>query len=293
MREVTIAAIQMSCSRDVKENIEKAAKLIRAAAEAGAQIILPSELFERQYFCQERRYDYYDYAKPLSENDAVQSMKALAKELGVVIPVSFYEAGEGRQLFNSVAVIDADGEVLGIYRKTHIPDDHYYQEKFYFTPGNTGFKAFKTRYATIGVGLCWDQWFPETARCMALQGAELLFYPTAIGSEPILECDSMEHWRRCMQGHAASNLIPVIAANRIGEETVEPCPENGMQKSALNFYGSSFITDNTGALCAELPGGEEGVLVSTFDLDALKADRLNWGLFRDRRPEMYAKIVGK
>ena len=293
MREVTIAAIQMSCSRDVKENIEKAAKLIRAAADAGAQIILPSELFERQYFCQERRYDYYDYAKPLSENDAVQSMKALAKELGVVIPVSFYEAGEGRQLFNSVAVIDADGEVLGIYRKTHIPDDHYYQEKFYFTPGNTGFKAFKTRYATIGVGICWDQWFPETARCMALQGAELLFYPTAIGSEPILECDSMEHWRRCMQGHAASNLIPVIAANRIGEETVEPCPENGMQKSALNFYGSSFITDNTGALCAELPGGEEGVLVSTFDLDALKADRLNWGLFRDRRPEMYAKIVGK
>ena len=293
MREVTIAAIQMSCSRDVKENIEKAAKLIRAAAGAGAQIILPSELFERQYFCQERRYDYYDYAKPLSENDAVQSMKALAKELGVVIPVSFYEAGEGRQLFNSVAVIDADGEVLGIYRKTHIPDDHYYQEKFYFTPGNIGFKAFKTRYATIGVGICWDQWFPETARCMALQGAELLFYPTAIGSEPILECDSMEHWRRCMQGHAASNLIPVIAANRIGEETVEPCPENGMQKSALNFYGSSFITDNTGALCAELPGGEEGVLVSTFDLDALKADRLNWGLFRDRRPEMYAKIVGK
>ena len=293
MREVTIAAIQMSCSRDVKENIEKAAKLIRAAAEAGAQIILPSELFERQYFCQERRYDYYDYAKPLSENDAVQSMKALAKELNVVIPVSFYEAGEGRQLFNSVAVIDADGEVLGIYRKTHIPDDHYYQEKFYFTPGNTGFKAFKTRYATIGVGICWDQWFPETARCMALQGAELLFYPTAIGSEPILECDSMEHWRRCMQGHAASNLIPVIAANRIGEETVEPCPENGMQKSALNFYGSSFITDNTGALCAELPGGEEGVLVSTFDLDALKADRLNWGLFRDRRPEMYAKIGGK
>ena len=293
MREVTIAAIQMSCSRDVKENIEKAAKLIRAAAEAGAQIILPSELFERQYFCQERRYDYYDYAKPLSENDAVQSMKALAKELGVVIPVSFYEAGEGRQLFNSVAVIDADGEVLGIYRKTHIPDDHYYQEKFYFTPGNTGFKAFKTRYATIGVGICWDQWFPETARCMALQGAELLFYPTAIGSEPILECDSMEHWRRCMQGHAASNLIPVIAANRIGEETVETCPENGMQKSALNFYGSSFITDNTGALCAELPGGEEGGLVSTFDLDALKADRLNWGLFRDRRPEMYAKIVGK
>ena len=187
MREVTIAAIQMSCSRDVKENIEKAAKLIRAAAGAGAQIILPSELFERQYFCQERRYDYYDYAKPLSENAAVQSMKALAKELGVVIPVSFYEAGEGRQLFNSVAVIDADGEVLGIYRKTHIPDDHYYQEKFYFTPGDTGFKVFDTKYGCIGIGICWDQWFPETARAMALLGAELLFYPTAIGSEPILE----------------------------------------------------------------------------------------------------------
>ena len=293
MREVTIAAIQMSCSRDVKENIEKAAKLIRAAAEAGAQIILLRSYLRDSISVRRGGTDYYDYAKPLSENDAVQSMKALAKELGVVIPVSFYEAGEGRQLFNSVAVIDADGEVLGIYRKTHIPDDHYYQEKFYFTPGNTGFKAFKTKYATIGVGICWDQWFPETARCMALQGAELLFYPTAIGSEPILECDSMEHWRRCMQGHAASNLIPVIAANRIGEETVEPCPENGMQKSALNFYGSSFITDNTGALCAELPGGEEGVLVGTFDLDALKADRLNWGLFRDRRPEMYAKIVGK
>ena len=212
--------------------------------------------------------------------------------LGIVIPVSFYEK-EVNNTYNSVAVLDADGKNLGIYRKTHIPDDHYYQEKFYFTPGDTGFKVFDTRFGTIGVGICWDQWFPETARCMALQGAELLFYPTAIGSEPILECDSMEHWRRCMQGHAASNLIPVIAANRIGEETVEPCPENGMQKSALNFYGSSFITDNTGALCAELPGGEEGVLVSTFDLDALKADRLNWGLFRDRRPEMYAKIVGK
>ena len=291
MREVTIAAIQMSCSRDVKENIEKAAKLIRAAAGAGAQIILPSELFERQYFCQERRYDYYDYAKPLSENDAVQSMKALAKELGVVIPVSFYEAGEGRQLFNSVAVIDADGEVLGIYRKTHIPDDHYYQEKFYFTPGNTGFKAFKTRYATIGVGICWDQWFPETARCMALQGAELLFYPTAIGSEPILECDSMEHWRRCMQGHSAANLVPVVAANRIGEERVEPCAENAGQSSSLVFYGSSFITDGCGEIQISMGRQEEGFIAATFDLDQLMEDRLSWGLFRDRRPEMYGKLL--
>ena len=215
MREVTVAAIQMRCSRNVKENIEKASDLITKAAENGAQIILPSELFERQYFCQERRYEYYEYAKPLEENDAVQSMKKLAKKLGVVIPVSFYEAGDNRQLFNTVAVIDADGSVLGIYRKTHIPDDHYYQEKFYFTPGDTGFRAFKTRYGTIGVGICWDQWFPETARGMALAGAEILFYPTAIGSEPILECDSMPHWRRCMTGHAACNLMPVVAANRV------------------------------------------------------------------------------
>ena len=262
MREVTIAAIQMSCSRDVKENIEKAAKLIRAAAEAGAQIILPSELFERQYFCQERRYDYYDYAKPLSENDAVQSMKALAKELGVVIPVSFYEAGEGRQLFNSVAVIDADGEVLGIYRKTHIPDDHYYQEKFYFTPGNTGFKAFKTRYATIGVGICWD---------------------------PILECDSMPHWRRCMTGHAACNLMPVVAANRIGTEEVVPCAENGNQSSALTFYGSSFITDATGEVVEQMDRVSEGFILHSFDLDELESERKSWGLFRDRRPEMYGE----
>ena len=293
MREVTIAAIQMSCSRDVKENIEKAAKLIRAAADAGAQIILPSELFERQYFCQERRYDYYDYAKPLSENDAVQSMKALAKELGVVIPVSFYEAGEGRQLFNSVAVIDADGEVLGIYRKTHIPDDHYYQEKFYFTPGNTGFKAFKTRYATIGVGICWDQWFPETARGMALKGAEILFYPTAIGSEPILECDSMPHWRRCMQGHAAANLMPVIAANRIGREVVQPCAENGGQESALEFYGSSFLTDETGEVILSASRDKEEILSQTYELDELRAKRLEWGLFRDRRPEYYGIIAGE
>lgn len=290
MREVTIAAIQMSCSRDVKENIEKAAKLIRAAAGAGAQIILPSELFERQYFCQERRYDYYDYAKPLSENDAVQSMKALAKELGVVIPVSFYEAGEGRQLFNSVAVIDADGEVLGIYRKTHIPDDHYYQEKFYFVPGDTGFQVFDTAYGKIGVGICWDQWFPETARAMAVKGAELLFYPTAIGSEPILECDSMPHWRRAMQGHAAANLMPVIAANRIGTEEVVPCEENGGQKSALTFYGSSFITDQTGELVAEADRKTEQVILATFDLNEMQENRLSWGIFRDRRPECYGDI---
>lgn len=287
MREVTVAAIQMRCSRNVKENIEKASDFITKAAENGAQIILPSELFERQYFCQERRYEYYEYAKPLEENDAVQNMKKLAKKLGVVIPVSFYEAGDNRQLFNTVAVIDADGSVIGIYRKTHIPDDHYYQEKFYFTPGDTGFRAFKTRYGTIGVGICWDQWFPETARGMALAGAEILFYPTAIGSEPILECDSMPHWRRCMTGHAACNLMPVVAANRVGTETVEPCMENGNQKSALTFYGSSFITDATGEVVEEMDRESEGFIMHKFDLDEMERERRSWGLFRDRRPEMY------
>ena len=287
MREVTVAAIQMRCSRNVKENIEKASDFIMKAAENGAQIILPSELFERQYFCQERRYEYYEYAKPLEENDAVQNMKKLAKKLGVVIPVSFYEAGDNRQLFNTVAVIDTDGSVLGIYRKTHIPDDHYYQEKFYFTPGDTGFRAFKTRYGTIGVGICWDQWFPETARGMALAGAEILFYPTAIGSEPILECDSMPHWRRCMTGHAACNLMPVVAANRVGTETVEPCMENGNQKSALTFYGSSFITDATGEVVEEMDRESEGFIMHKFDLDEMERERRSWGLFRDRRPEMY------
>lgn len=293
MRKTTVAAIQMGCGSDVKENIEKASELIREAAAQGAQVILPPELFERPYFCQERRYEYYGYARTLEENDAVIHMKKLAKELETVIPVSFYEAGDHRQMFNSVAVIDADGSVRGIYRKTHIPDDHYYQEKFYFTPGDTGFRAFKTRYGTIGVGICWDQWFPESARCMALQGAELLFYPTAIGSEPILECDSMPHWRRCMQGHAAANLMPVIAANRIGKEVVEPDTENGGQKSALTFYGSSFLTDETGELKKTASRDQEEILIGEYDLDELAAKRLEWGLFRDRRPEMYRIIAGQ
>ena len=247
MRNVTVGAVQMSCSWDVQENIEKADALVRKAAGEGAQVILLPELFERRYFCQEKRYEYYDFATPARENPAVGHFQQVARELGVVIPVSFYER-DGLRLFNSVAVLDADGTNLGVYRKTHIPDDHYYQEKFYFTPGNTGFKVFSTRYGTIGVGICWDQWFPETARCMALMGAELLFYPTAIGSEPILDCDSMPHWRRTMQGHAAANQVPVIAANRVGTEEVVPCQENGGQKSSLKFYGSSFITDGTGGL---------------------------------------------
>ena len=236
--------------------------------------------------CQERRYEYYAYAKSVQENDAVQHFTQTAKELGVVIIVSFYEKNIN-VLYNTVTVIDADGSNLGIYRKTHIPDDHYYQEKFYFTPGNTGFKVFNTRFGNIGIGICWDQWFPETARALAVKGAEILFYPTAIGSEPILECDSMPHWRRCMQGHAGCNLVPVVAANRIGIETVDPCEANGGQKSSLKFYGSSFITDNTGEVICEAGRDTEEVLVAQFDLDEYMTDRLSWGLFRDRRPEIY------
>lgn len=286
MREVKAAAVQMRCVSDAASNLQTAERLIRQAAAEGAQIILLPELFERPYFCQERHYGYYQYARPAEENAAVARLSALARELRVVLPVSFYER-DGNRLYNSAAILDADGSLLGVYRKTHIPDDHYYQEKFYFTPGDTGFKAFKTRYAVIGVGICWDQWFPETARFMAVKGAELLFYPTAIGSEPILEVDSMPHWRRCMQGHSACNLMPVIAANRVGLETVEPCAENGNQSSSLRFYGSSFITDGTGELVTSMDRDSEGVITASFDLDALAEDRLSWGLFRDRRPELY------
>lgn len=286
MREVKAAAVQMRCVSDAASNLQTAERLIRQAAAEGAQIILLPELFERPYFCQERQYGYYQYARTAEENAAVARLSALARELRVVLPVSFYER-DGNRLYNSAAILDADGSLLGVYRKTHIPDDHYYQEKFYFTPGDTGFKAFKTRYAVIGVGICWDQWFPETARFMAVKGAELLFYPTAIGSEPILEVDSMPHWRRCMQGHSACNLMPVIAANRVGLETVEPCGENGNQSSSLRFYGSSFITDGTGELVTSMDRDSEGVITASFDLDALAEDRLSWGLFRDRRPELY------
>ncbi|MGF0053002.1 N-carbamoylputrescine amidase [Catenibacterium mitsuokai] len=291
MRQVKVAALQFSCSRDVQENINKAEKMVREAADNDANIILLPELFERQYFCQEKRYDYYDYALPLEKNPAVNRFKEVAKELGVVIPVSFYERDIDR-LFNTVAMIDADGSVLGIYRKTHIPDDHFYQEKFYFTPGDTGYKVFDTRFGCIGVGICWDQWFPEAARCMAVQGAEMLLYPTAIGSEPILDVNSSGHWRRVMQGHAAANLMPVVAANRIGVETVEPCKENAGQSSSLDFYGCSFIADATGDIIASAKQ-EETILYGEFDLDALKEDHLSWGLFRDRRPETYVIMTKK
>ena len=276
----------MSCSAVPEENIANADKLVREAAKNGANIILLPELFERQYFCQERRYEYYSYAKPTADNLAVKHFKKLAEELDAVLPISFYERDKN-SLYNSAAIIDAGGEILGIYRKTHIPDDHYYQEKFYFTPGDTGFKVWKTKFGVIGVGICWDQWFPETARCFALNGAEMLFYPTAIGSEPIIECDSMPHWRRCMQGHAAANIMPVIAANRYGIETVKPCKENGGQSSSLKFYGSSFITDETGEIIKQSPREGESVITAVFDLDEAAAMRLEWGVFRDRRPELY------
>uniref|UniRef100_UPI003FF12FD0 N-carbamoylputrescine amidase n=1 Tax=Roseburia sp. TaxID=2049040 RepID=UPI003FF12FD0 len=290
MRKITVAAVQMRCEKDRQANLKKAEKMVRKAAEAGANVILLPELFEREYFCQQRCYEFYQYAEETNVNAAVQMGIRLAKELGVVLPISFYEK-DVNNLYNSIACIDADGKILGVYRKTHIPDDHYYQEKFYFTPGDSGFQVFRTRFGTIGVGICWDQWFPETARCMALEGAELLFYPTAIGSEPILECDSMPHWRRCMQGHAASNLIPVIAANRIGVETVEPSAENGGQSSSLNFYGSSFVADETGELLETAARDKEEILMQSFDLDELQQKRLEWGLFRDRRPECYHKIT--
>ena len=289
MRNIKIAALQFSCCSQVQENIDKAETMVREAASNGANLILLPELFERPYFCQEKRYDYYDYALPLTENPAVRRFQAVAGELGVVIPVSFYER-DVQRLFNSIAMIDADGSILGVYRKTHIPDDHFYQEKFYFTPGDTGFKVWNTRYAKIGVGICWDQWFPEAARCMALAGAELLFYPTAIGSEPILEVDSAPHWQRCMQGHAAANLMPVIAANRIGTETVTPDEENQQQSSALSFYGTSFLTDCTGAVMQQLGRDEAGIAMQTYDLDEMAEMRMSWGVFRDRRPEYYGAI---
>ena len=290
MSKIKVAAVQMSCSTIVSENIEKAEKHVRKAAKDGAKIILLPELFERQYFCQERRYDYYDFAKSTEENDAVCHFKKIAKELDVVIPVSFYEK-DGNVLYNSLALIDSDGEILGIYRKTHIPDDHFYQEKFYFTPGNLGFKVFDTKYGKIGIGICWDQWFPETARCLTLMGADIILYPTAIGKEPILEVDSMGHWSRTMQGHSAANIIPVVAANRVGREVVTPCKENNNQSSELSFYGSSFMTDQFGEILVQANREEETVILSEYDFESNKEDRLSWGVFRDRRPETYKLLT--
>lgn len=291
MRNVKVAAVQMTCLGTVSDNIEKATGFVRAAAKEGANIILLSELFETKYFCQERNYSYYDLATTVDDNPSVKYFKEVCRQLHIVMPISFFERS-GNTTFNTVAVIDADGSVLGIYRKTHIPDDHFYQEKFYFSPGDTGFKVWDTAYGRLGVGICWDQWFPESARCMALMGAEILMYPTAIGSEPILECDSMPHWRRAMQGHSAANIIPLVAANRIGTEIVTACDDNAGQNSSLTFYGSSFITDATGDIIKEMDRVSEGYIIAEFDLDETAKMRAEWGVFRDRRPEHYGQILG-
>ncbi len=292
-----VACIQFACGapctsddEQVKTNIEKAAELAGKAVNNGAEIILLSELFERKYFCQERRYDYYELAVPILENPAVIFFSEFCKENKVVMPISVFEKDEN-VFYNSVAMIDADGKIAGVYRKTHIPDDHYYQEKFYFTPGNTGFKVFDTAAGRIGIGICWDQWFPETARCLALAGADIILYPTAIGSEPILEVDSSGHWMRTMQGHSAANIIPVAASNRIGKEDVEPCEENGGQKSSLCFYGSSFLTDETGEVIAKASRDKEEIIYAEYDFEENRKMRASWGMFRDRRPECYGELV--
>ena len=282
MRNIKISATQMPCTWNRQATLDKADHLVREAAKKGANIILLQELFETPYFCQLQKFQYMELAAPLEENPAVEHFKKLAKELDVVLPISFFER-VGNTQFNSIAIIDADGEILGVYRKTHIPDGLPYAEKFYFTPGDTGFKVWNTKYGRIGVGICWDQWFPETARSLALQGAEILFFPTAIGSEPTLEKDSRIHWRNTMAGHAAANMMPVVASNRIGMETDED--------SEMTFYGSSFIADNHGEIVEQADDCTETVLVHEFDLDELARERREWGIFRDRRPEMYKTIL--
>ncbi len=284
MRQVTFAATQFACSWDKRANVDEAKALVRQAAAKGANAILVQELFETPYFCQDQSAEHFALAGPFEDNPLIVEMAALAKSLSVVLPVSFFEKA-GHAHFNSLAMIDADGSVMGLYRKSHIPDGPGYQEKFYFTPGDTGFKVWRTRFGTFGVGICWDQWFPEAARAMALMGAEALFYPTAIGSEPppAPPVDSRDHWRRVMQGHAAANFMPLIASNRIGKE-------KGLA-GEMTFYGSSFVADATGAIVAELDRSTEGVAVAAFDLDEVAKSRASWGLFRDRRPDLYGAIV--
>src|SRR6201996_5897801 len=283
MRNVTLAATQFACSWDAPKNIAKAKELVRASAAKGANVVLIQELFETPYFCQDQLVDHFGLAAPLEGNKLIGEMAELAKELGVALPVSFFEKA-GHAHFNSLAMVDADGSVLGIYRKAHIPDGPGYQEKYYFTPGDTGFKVWQTRFGVLGAGICWDQWFPESARAMALMGAEVLFYPTAIGSEPppAPPVDSRDHWRRTMQGHAAANMVPLVASNRIGTEKGSA--------GEMTFYGSSFIADPTGGLVAGMGRTEEGVVTAGFDLDEIHQARISWGLFRDRRPELYGAI---
>ena len=282
-KQVTVAATQMSCTRDSIANIENAKKLTRQAANDGAQIILIQELFESVYFPCLNKPEEFTMAKPYKDNPLLQEMSALARELSVVLPTSFFEK-DNNTYYNSLAVIDADGSISEPYRKSHIPDGPGYEEKYYFHPGNTGFKVFETKYAKIGVGICWDQWFPEAARIMALNGAELLFYPTAIGSEPDTpELDSRDSWQLVMQGHSAANTLPVIASNRIGTETNE--------KFSMTFYGSSFITDGTGVKVKECSRDREEYIIHKFDLDSLQEHRSSWGFFRDRRTDLYKDIL--
>lgn len=287
-RMVTVATTQFACGWDVQANMATAERLVRSAAAQGAQIILLQELFETPYFCIEQDSRHLALATATHENAAIRHFVPIARQLGVVLPISFFERAN-QSFFNTVAIIDADGSVLGTYRKAHIPNGPGYQEKNYFSPGDTGFRVWQTRYARIGVGICWDQWFPECARAMALMGAELLFYPTAIGSEPppASPVNSRDHWQRTQQGHAAANVMPLIAANRFGLERSLQNPDD----LYIKFYGSSFITDATGAKLAEAPAEGEAVLTQRFDLTELEALRRNWFVFRDRRPDLYAALT--
>jgi N-carbamoylputrescine amidase len=279
MRSVTVAALQTALTDDVSTNVARVTELVREAHAKGAQIILPSELFEGHYFCQTQKEDDFARAHPAEDHPTLRHFQALASKLGVVIPVSFYEQA-GPEHYNSVAVLDADGRTLGIYRKSHIPDGPGYQEKFFFKPGNTGFRAFQTKFATIGVAICWDQWFPEAARAMTLAGADILFYPTAIGSEPEEpDFDSRDSWQRVMIGHAVANSVGVVAANRVGTE------------AGMTFYGSSFVSDARGDKLAELGRSEPGIALATLDLDQIQRVRASMGFFRDRRPDLYGHLT--
>lgn len=283
MRTITVAATQMACGDDRAANLAAAEAMVREAARAGAAVVLLQELFELPYFCKDQDPRWFAEARPLSDSPAVVRLSALAAELGVVLPVSLFERAN-QTYYNALAVIDADGRVVGHYRKGHIPDGPGYQEKFYFAPGDRGVCVVDTRVGRIGVGICWDQWFPELARVMALAGAELLFYPTAIGSEPPdPTLDSRPHWQRVMQGHAGANLVPVVASNRIGTEVGQTC--------TVAFYGRSFIAGPRGELVAEADETTAGAITATFDLDQLAIDRAAWGLFRDRRPDLYRPIL--
>jgi N-carbamoylputrescine amidase len=285
-RNVTVAAIQASFGMDMHANIARVAELIREAAGKGAQVILPPELFQGPYFCVAQEEQWFKEAYPWKTHPCVTALAPLAAELGVVIPISIFER-EGPHYFNSLVMADADGGLLGVYRKSHIPDGPGYMEKYYFRPGDTGFKVWETRFGRLGVGICWDQWYPEAARAMALLGAEVLLYPTAIGSEPHdVTLDTAQPWRRVMQGHAVSNVIPVVGANRIGFEPWENYPNGGQ-----TFYGSSFIADHRGDLIQDFGREEEGLLVAQFDLDFLATHRAAWGFFRDRRPDLYGALT--